>query len=273
MALVAFNVNAQNISIKAIPQSPLCHGEAKGSIDLVLDGGTQPFTFLWSTGETSSSISNLLAGVYSVTVTDALGLVSTSSIKISEPDQLSAAGFVINVSSAGGNDGSINLTVRGGTHDYFYAWDNGATSEDISNLTAGTYSVVVTDGFGCQVSLSKTIIEMGPLHVGGTTNNNHLSQDGSSDNRSLNAPNTNAGTGNMNLSVYPNPTSNLMRIRMKSAEEAQVSVINSNGQTVVAQKFSSETPMLDVSNLPNGNYLVQVKTATETTTKNIVIAK
>lgn len=271
MAFVAFNVNAQNITLKAIAQSPLCHGAATGSIDLVIDGGTSPYTFDWSNGATTQGITGLVAGTYSVTVNDNAGLISTSSIKISEPDQLSVTGMVQNVSSAGGNDGAINLTVRGGTYDYFFAWDNGATSQNIGNLTAGDYSVVVTDGFGCQASLTKTVIEMPQLPIGGVSNS-HLADNGGSNNHNLLAPGTNNGS-NMGLSVYPNPTSNQMNVKMKSATDALISVINNNGQTVLAQKFSTETPMVDVSNLPNGSYLVQVKTATETTTKNIVIAK
>ncbi len=272
MAFVAFNVNAQNISIKAIPQNPLCHGAATGSIDLVIDGGQSPFTFLWSTGETTSSISNLVAGTYSVTVNDNGGLISTSSIKISEPDQLASSAFVVNVSSAGGNDGSINLNVRGGTHDYSFAWSNGATSKDIGNLTAGTYSVTITDGFGCQFSLTRTVIEMGQLPAGGINYNNHLTQGGNNDGRSL-INNENGGTANMNISLYPNPASDFLSVRMKSTGDSQVTVFNNNGQAVLAQKFYTQNPMVDVSNLPNGNYVVQVKTAAETVNKNVAIVK
>ena len=271
LSVVAFNLNAQNINVKAIAQSPLCHGAATGSISLILDGGTAPFTFLWSTGETTSSISSLVAGTYTVTVDDNAGLITSTSIKISEPDQLSLSGFVVNVTTPGGNDGQINLTVGGGTHDYFYAWDNGATSEDIGGLVAGDYSVVVTDGFGCTASLTKTVSEMPQLPYGGI-GNTHLNNNGGNGNRSLNAPNGTTNN-NMNIGLYPNPASNFLSVKLKGEGESQISVINTNGQTVLAQKFSSETPMVDVSNLPNGNYIVSVKTATETTSKNIVIAK
>jgi len=271
MAFVAFNVNAQNISLKAVAQSPLCHGAATGSISLVIDGGTAPFTFLWSTGETTSSIANLVAGTYAVTVNDNAGLVSTTSLKISEPDQLTLVAFVVNVSTPGGNDGSINVTTRGGTYDYFYSWSNGATSEDIGGLTAGDYTIVATDGFGCQVSLTRTVSEMGPLHIGGVANN-HLANNNGNNQQSLVAPGTNNGA-NTNINMFPNPVSNFMSVRMNSAADSQISLINTNGQTVLAQRFSTETPMVDVSDLPNGNYIVEVKTPTQTVTKNIVVAK
>ncbi len=272
MAFVAFNVNAQNVTVKAIVESPLCHGAATGSIDLLIDGGQSPFTYLWSNGETTPSISSLIADTYVVTVTDNNGLVTTSSIKISEPDQLTATGFVLNCSQPGSSDGGINLTIRGGTHDYFFAWDNGATSQNISGLVAADYTVVVTDGFGCQVSLTKRVDEPTPMHISG--NYNSLSDNNSTNsnnNGGMLAPNGTAGAGNMNISMYPNPTSNFLSI--KSLGAAEVTVINSNGQVVAAQKTNTENTKVDVSNLPNGNYVVQVKTATETVNKNIAIVK
>ena len=266
LAFFAFNVNAQNITLKAIADGPKCNGAATGSISLFVDGGTAPYTYAWSNGETTPSISSLFAGTYSVTVNDNGGLISTTTVIIAEPARLALAGFVINVSSSGGSDGGVNLTTRGGTPDFSFAWSNGATTKDIGGLTAGDYTVTVTDGYGCQASLSETVTEMAPLHMGGNSNTQ-----ANNNNHSLLAPNGSNGT-NMNVSVYPNPTSDFLRVKLNSTE-SQISVINDNGQIVAAQKFSSENPMVDVSNLPNGNYLVQVKTATETTTKNIVIAK
>lgn len=271
MAFIAYNVNAQNVTLKAIAQGPLCHGAATGSIDLFVDGGTSPYTFLWDNGATTQGIAGLVAGTYSVTVNDNAGLTSTTSIKIAEPDQLILVGSVLDVSSVGASDGAINLTVRGGTHDYFFAWDNSATSEDISGLSQGDYTVTVTDGFGCQATLTKTVNVMPPHLVGGSTSD-HTSNNNGGSNHNLVAPSGNNGS-NFGLSIYPNPASNQMNLKMKSTTDAQISVINSNGQVMLAQKFSTETPMVDVSTLPNGNYLVQVRTATETTTKNIVIAK
>ena len=81
-------------------------------------------------------------------------------------------------------------------------------------------------------------------------------------------------TNNFNkVSIYPNPASDFIEARFQSATESQISVINVNGQIVAAQKFNNENPKLDVSNLTNGNYIVQVKTAISTTNKNIVIVK
>ena len=102
---------------------------------------------------------------------------------------------------------------------------------------------------------------------GGSTNN-HMEQGAHGDSRSKEI------TNNYNkVSIYPNPASDFIEARFQSATESQISVINVNGQVVAAQKFNNENPKLDVSNLTNGNYIVQVKTATSTTNKNIVIVK
>src|SRR5690606_39249432 len=73
------------------------------------------------------------------------------------PDSLSASLFMI--SCNGGNNGRIQLTVNGGVAPYTYAWSNGSSLEDQLNLPAGIYTVVVTDGNGCQDSATYTLTE------------------------------------------------------------------------------------------------------------------
>ena len=138
-----------------------CFTGATGTIDLTVTDGTSPYTYIWNNGETTEDISNLNAGTYTVTVTDANGCVTTATATISQPaGSLTATVSVTqNVNCFGGSNGSIDLTATDGTAPYTYQWNNGATTEDISNLSAGTYAVTVTDANGCSFTISATITQ------------------------------------------------------------------------------------------------------------------
>jgi hypothetical protein len=119
------------------------------------------YSYSWSNGSTLEDISSLIAGSYSVVVTDANGCSSTSnSYTITEPNSIQNTASVTSVSCFGSNDGSIDITVSGGTSPYSYFWSNGATTQNVVSLLAGSYSVVVTDANGCSfTSISYTITE------------------------------------------------------------------------------------------------------------------
>ena len=139
-----------------------CNGALTGSIDLAVSGGTLPYTYAWSNSASTEDISNLAAGTYTVTVTDANGCEDTASFTIGEPTTLviDVAGTLTEDADCNGAlTGSIDLAVSGGTLPYTYAWSNSASTEDISNLAAGTYTVTVTDANGCEDTASFTIGE------------------------------------------------------------------------------------------------------------------
>ena len=132
-----------------------CFGETDGAIDVTVSGGTMPYSFLWSSGAMTEDISGISAGSYSVTVTDANNCsFSLNDIEISEPSELEATlDSTSNVSCNGDSDGSIDISVTGGTPGYTYLWSNDATTQDISGLAAGIYSVTITDANGCTDTL------------------------------------------------------------------------------------------------------------------------
>jgi len=127
---------------------------------LNVNGGTTPYDFSWSNGDSLQNISDLIAGTYNVSITDFSGCTATTSAVIAQPAAaLTISSTVTNVSTNGENDGEIDLTVQGGTPLYFYNWNNGGTSQDISGLTAGIYNVTVTDNNGCDTTHSTLIIQ------------------------------------------------------------------------------------------------------------------
>ena len=140
-----------------------CFGQATGSVILTPAGGTAPYTYAWSSGETSKDIANKAAGRYIVTVLDSKSCSIKDTTDITQPAAaISLTNAVTNVTCNGASTGAINLTVAGGTAAYTYSWTgpNGftASTEDISNLKAGGYSVTVQDSKSCAQT-------MGPITV------------------------------------------------------------------------------------------------------------
>ena len=158
------------INLSATVNDVTCNGYSDGSIDLTVNGGTPGYTYLWSNGATSQDLNNISAGTYTVTVTDANNCTKSLTKTVGQPPLLSLSATVTNVSCNGYSDGAIDLTVSGGTPGYTYLWSNGATTMDINNVTAGTYTVTVTDANNCTASLTKTVTEPPVLMVDATVN-------------------------------------------------------------------------------------------------------
>jgi len=139
----------------------LCKGDATGGADLTITGGTEPYTVLWPDNSNALSRADLLAGTYSVSVTDANNCTAQTTLTITEPSD--ALTLVVDntkdVGCNGGSDGAINITVSGGTGAITYAWSDGGTGEDRAGLSAGTYTVTATDENNCEVFETVVISE------------------------------------------------------------------------------------------------------------------
>ncbi len=134
-----------------------CNGGANGSATVSVLNGTAPYTYAWSNGATSASLSNLAAGNYTVTATDAAGNTGTLIVNISQPGPLSANVTGVDETSAPANNGSATSAPSGGTAPYTYLWSTGATTATINNLNSGTYTVTVTDSHTCTTTGSVVI--------------------------------------------------------------------------------------------------------------------
>jgi len=126
-----------------------CDLNEKGSAIAQVTGGSGNITYLWSTGDTTSRVNNLSAGNYSVKISDRNGNTKEENFSISQASSLSITYASNYPSSQNVSDGSINLSVSGGKTPYSYQWSNNASTQDLSNLSTGTYEVKVTDSNGC----------------------------------------------------------------------------------------------------------------------------
>lgn len=136
-----------------------CNASCDGVVEAVIVGGSSPFTFLWSNGQSSSINTNLCSGIYSVTVTDSNSPAcsATQSITITQPSQISASTSTTDVLCYGSSTGSATVMASGGTTPYTYLWNNAATNQSISALVANGYNVTITDANGCIATSSATI--------------------------------------------------------------------------------------------------------------------
>jgi uncharacterized repeat protein (TIGR01451 family) len=157
------------ITGSVVTENVVCFGQSNGIVKLTVSGGSLPYTYNWQGPSgftaTTKDINGLIAGTYNVTVTDARGCTFTQSGTVNQPAALSLSDTKTNVLCNGRLTGSINLTVSGGNGGYLYQWSNGQTTEDISGLGAGTYTVLVTDNKACTATRSISITEPTMINV------------------------------------------------------------------------------------------------------------
>ncbi|MBN8677130.1 MAG: T9SS type A sorting domain-containing protein [Chitinophagales bacterium] len=153
------------IVIQLTPTDATCNGN-DGSINLTVTGGQPAYTYLWSSGPTTQDVNGLVSGVYSVTVTDALGCTNESGVFVGQTSNMTLSATPQGTNCAGGCNGSIDLTVVG-TGPFIYAWSDGYIFEDHPNLCAGTYTVTVQDALGCTKTLSVTVQNNSTMDVTG----------------------------------------------------------------------------------------------------------
>ena len=121
-----------------------CNNGDDGWAQAYVTGGTSPYTYEWTNGDTTAKIENVTTNNYFVVVTDAKGCNVQGSIFVGDPKGIFTTEIIKNPTCYAGNDGSIQLNITGGNLPYTYLWNTGATTKDLDNLTAGNYDVIIT---------------------------------------------------------------------------------------------------------------------------------
>ncbi|MBI3500949.1 MAG: T9SS type A sorting domain-containing protein [Bacteroidetes bacterium] len=149
-----------------------CNGQCIGTATAAGTGGTPPYTYAWSNGQSTQTATGLCAANYTATVADANGCFSTATVTITQPPVLSSGGSVKNVTCNGACDGSATITVAGGTPPYTYSWaPGGQTTSTATGLCAGNYTATVTDANGCTVSMNYPIVQPSSIGIATSSNN------------------------------------------------------------------------------------------------------
>lgn len=165
----AANVTAPtSLSVSATSTNANCSGGCNGTATAVITGGTAPITISWNDAlnQNTPTANSLCAGSYTVTITDGSGCTATANVTVTTTTSPTLTLSSNNASCNGICDGDATVNIAGGTAPYTIAWSNGSSSNTISSLCAGTYTVVVTDALGCDASVTATISE--PSLITGT---------------------------------------------------------------------------------------------------------
>jgi hypothetical protein len=232
-----------------------CNGGSDGAVDVTVTGGTPGYSYNWGAGNsTTEDLSVASAGTYQLVLTD-LNLCSANgpSVILSEPTALSLTVSSTDESSSGANDGTATVTAAGGTAPYTsYLWDDASaqTAATASNLSAGTYNVVVTDSEGCTATISVTV-DLG------------------------------SGIRNIDLNrfqVYPNPATKQVVISFESSttRDYEIAVYSTIGDRWIEDKVvntQNYNRTFDVSNLAAGVYFVEIQSDGRTAIKKLTVTK
>lgn len=238
-------VNVDNVG-------PSCNGN-DGTVDITVSGGTGTYTYNWSAGTTPNleDATGLPAGTHTVTVTDVNGCtaVATGTLNAVTPISVTVDSVTDEMMAIAG---SINTTIAGGSGSLQYLWNTGATTEDIAGLTAGTYTLTVTDLVtGCQTVTTVVVAYKIPDFVN-------------------NIPSLNA------FKLYPNPTADKIWVNLTLAETTtvQLEVMSVTGQLL--QSFEPRETLeqnyeVDMSNYPSGVYLARFVIGNEVMTTKVIV--
>ncbi|MDX2003207.1 MAG: S8 family serine peptidase [Chitinophagales bacterium] len=242
------NDNCVNcVKVEPIVNTISCKGARNGSISLQISDGLPPYTITWLNGSSDTLLANLAPGTYTVNVTDSLGCSKDAFITIDEPEELLAA-FSVSRESNFNQDGAIDTDVYGGTAPYNFAWSGPDTlsSQNIAQLSAGTYFVTITDANGCQFSDSvlvqrDTTSSTGPI------------------------PNT-------WVKVFPIPSSgNISIIADPLFQNAEWEVMDLFGRKMEQGILQGDKQILPLESLPKGTYLLRLRKGDDAILRKIVL--
>lgn len=227
-----------------------CNGDL--TVAVGASGGTMPYTYVWSNGETTegATIANG-TGDYNVVVIDANGCDATLEGNHGSIDVLVVAGSFTNESAPGAADGTATADASGGTAPYTYSWSNGATTATITGLTAATYTATITDANGC----SQTVEVVVDVTIG-----------------------TNQVPEGWQVQLSPNPASTQARLMLQFAEatDAHVTIRDFAGREVYSQHTGSvQSSMLEInlSSLPAAMYFVSIQAENKVYSTKLVVSK
>ncbi|MEO5642873.1 MAG: gliding motility-associated C-terminal domain-containing protein [Bacteroidia bacterium] len=238
--------NSSGITNTSSSTNVSCFGLTDGSATIVPVGGNLPYSYSWtpSVGNTAT-VNNLTGGSYTVTATDANGCVTSATFSITQPTALTTVSAATSVSCNGGSNGTGTVSPNGGTGPYSYVWTPaGGTSQTANGLSAGSYSVNVTDSHGCTSIQVITITQ--PSALAASVSGDSVCSGQSA----LITANANGGIAPYTYlwSAGPNPTAATQTVVSPVTTTYTVTITDANGCT------SASTTTVQVNALPSAAF-------------------
>ena len=219
-----------------------CSGLSDGGLTVNVASGSTPISYVWSNAATTASITGLVAGTYTVTITDGNSATLVDSAIITEPAPISFTTVIVDQTSLG-NDGSIDLTVSGGTPGYTFLWSTTDTTEDISGLNAGVYTVTITDTNNCVFTDSVTV----GLSIG-----------------------IQEATLQNNLLIYPNPSNGIFTIET-IAQYDEIKILDITGKVVFMTEEYTLRNEIDLTSQQRGIYFISIQGESGRVVKKVIV--
>jgi Secretion system C-terminal sorting domain/SprB repeat len=225
-----------------------CTG-ATGTASVVATGGAGSLTYLWSNASTATSISNLTSGTYTLTVTDADHCTTVVDAVISQPETIQSS-VTSTTTIHNQHTGTATVeNVTGGTGPYTYAWSDGETTQTISNLEAGTYTVTITDQNGCFETGSATVASVFGTAISPVNDE-------------------------FSFSVYPNPARSQAFVQLsKLTGNTSFKLENVLGQVIASRPLTDLQTQIDLSSYPDGVYIIEIKQGEKRAVKEVVLSR
>lgn len=245
--LIPFKTSSLQISVSVT--QPLCT-QPIGAITANVLNGTPPFSYLWSDGSTTSQLSGLLSGTYSLTVTDSAGLQSMVSVVLAA---VNAPQLSIQLDNS--NTTLISSIVGGGSG-VNYFWSSGATSANLQNVLPGTYSLTAVTSNGCSATQTISVPEYGTYNppVSSSLIDILLPAE---------------------LNVYPNPANDFLNIESISGYPVEgCQLLDLSGKVLLFERFEKNSAVrLPLPSLGNGVFLLRIQTANRMYNKKLMITR
>lgn len=208
-------------TVSAGLDTTLCGGES------IILSGSGATSYTWDNGVTDAvSFIPTATTTYTVTGTDGNGCINTDQVTVTVNSAVSVTGVVGH--DTGSSDGSIDVTISGGTAPYTITWDNGPTTEDQTGLAAGDYTITVTDALGCQTIVLFTVLDVVSVFE------NALDKE---------------------LTIYPNPSQGMFMIQLEG--NFDIEITDARGRLIIKQNYTDNTAV-DLTSYEDGIYFVRI---------------